>query len=41
MGSDLVELGLERSNACFTMDEFKVAPSVVVQPSLIDDARTD
>ena len=41
MCRDLVELVLQRSNACFTVDEFKVANSVVVQSSLIDDASTD
>ncbi len=41
MRGDLVKLGLQRPNACFTVDEFKVSAFVVVQTSLIDDARAD
>jgi len=39
MGSDLVEFGLQRSNARFAVDELTVAISVIVQTSLIYDPR--
>src|ERR1051326_2046426 len=39
--SDLVELGLQRSNARLTVDELAVAICVVVQTSLVNDAIAD
>ena len=41
MRSDLVKLVLQRPNARLAVDEFKVAPFVIVQPGLIDDTRAD
>ena len=41
VGSDLVEFGLQRSNARFAVNELTVAIYVIVQTSLIYDPSPD